>query len=320
MAEPPRPDRTVRQDVEITSRGTVCRGWLTYPPDAAQHAVPLVLMAHGFGATRDMLLEPYARRFNAAGLATLIFDYRGFGASDGEPRNVLSPPGEVADWHAALAYARTLPGIDPDRIALWGTSFAGGLVVIVAAEDGRIAATVSQCPLLDGRAAVLEIARYAGMGALLRLSVHAVLDLARAALGATPHRIPIVARPGEVGAMTSADAYDGYMRLTPPGFRNDVAARVVLAVPLFRPIRHARRVTCPALLQLCEHDTVAPVRAAEKAAARMPASEVVRYPVGHFDVYTGDAFERSVSDQVAFLTRHLEPGGTSRQSSFERCP
>ncbi len=295
---------TQRQDIEFQSDGTTCRAWLTFPAEAGR-PVPLVLMAHGFAATRDMHLEQYAQRFNAAGFASMIFDYRRFGASDGQPRNCLNPRHEIADWHAALAYVRTLPGIDRSHIALWGTSFAGGLVISVAAGDGNVAATVSQCPMLDGRASALEIARYAGLFSLLRLSAHGIVDVVRSLLGMTPHYIPIVARPGEVGVMTSADAWDGYLNLVPPGFRNEVTARTALQVPLFRPVTDAAKVKCPALLQICERDSVAPASASEKAAADIAKAEVVRYPVGHFDVYIGPDFERSVGDQVRFLRKHL---------------
>ncbi len=295
---------TQRQDVHFLSAGVRCAGWLTYPEGSGD--VPLVLMAHGFGATRDMFLEQYAQRFNAAGMATLLFDYRTFGASDGEPRNRLNPAHEKADWHAALAYARTLPRIDKTRIALWGTSFAGGLVLSVAAKDGDVAATVSQCPLLDGLAAAAEVVRYAGPQAMLKISAHGVLDAVRSALGGRPHYMPIVAQPGNVGAMTTADAWDGYLRLVPPGFRNEVTARTTFLVPTFRPIRQASKVKCPALLQICEHDSVAPIAAVERAARRIPKAEVVRYPIGHFDVYFDEDFERSVADQLAFLVKHLD--------------
>lgn len=318
MSQKPSPAATGRLDIEFPSAGTTCRGWLTWPAQAARGAVPLVLMAHGFGATRDMHLEPYAQRFNAAGMATLICDYRGWGASDGMPRNRLDPAAEIADWHAALAYVRALHGVDTARIALWGTSFAGGLVVSVAAQDGRVAVTVSQCPLLDGFAAALEIARYAGPLALLKVSALGLMDAARAAVGASPHYNPIVGKPSEIGAMTSADAWEGYIHLCPPGFRNDVTARTALLVPLFRPIKDAPKMRCPALLQICETDSVAPVSAVEKAASKMPGAEVVRYPVRHFDVYFGAAFERSVTDQVAFLVKQLRPCATGPSASFRR--
>lgn len=74
---------------------------------------------------------------------------------------------------------------------------------------------------------------------------------------------------------------------------------------MFRPVRHAGRVRCPALVLICEHDTIVPVHATEKAAARMPGAEVKRYPVGHFDIYHGAAFATALADQLDFLRRHL---------------
>src|ERR1700737_4146534 len=86
----------------------------------------------------------------AAGLAALVFDYRHFGASEGEPRQLLDIKLQLADWTAAIAFARTLEGIDEERIALWGTSFSGGHDIELAAHDGRVAAVVAQVPFVDG--------------------------------------------------------------------------------------------------------------------------------------------------------------------------
>jgi len=103
--------------------------------------------------SRDARLDAYAERFVAAGLAALVFDYRHFGASAGHPRQLMDIDRQLGDWRAAIAYARSLPGIDPDRIALWGTSFSGGHVAALAAADPRIAAAISQVPYsgLGGR-------------------------------------------------------------------------------------------------------------------------------------------------------------------------
>lgn len=298
----------MHRDIEFMSHGTICRGWLDLPTHHQSGKPPLVIMAHGFSGTRDMLLEPYAERFNAAGMATLIFDYRHFGASDGEPRQLLSPWRELQDWQAAIAFARGLTHIDTGRIALWGTSYAGGLVTTAAARDPGIAAIVCQCPLMDGRAAVFRLLRYAGAGALLRMTAHGLFDAGRQMLGLSPHYIPVVSAPGTLGAMTTEDAYEKWWQLAPPDYRNEVTARTGLYSSLYRPVRHARQVRCPALVQICEQDSVAPIHATERAARHMPRAEVVRYPVGHFDVYLGQDFERSVSDQSAFLQRHLMPG------------
>lgn len=101
--------------------------------------------------------------------------------------------------------------------------------------------------------------------------------------------------------MSSADAWEGYTALMPDHVPNEVAARIALVLPVFRPVASASKVTCPALILICETDSVAPASAAEKAAAAMANATVKRYPVGHFDVYQGDAREVSLNDQLAFL-------------------
>jgi len=108
-------------------------------------------MGHGFGGTKNMLLENYAIRYQKAGFATLIFDYRFLGESEGEPRQLIWIPYQLEDWSAAVAYARSLKEIDPSKIALWGTSMSGGHVIVIAAKDKNIACVSAQCPGLDGR-------------------------------------------------------------------------------------------------------------------------------------------------------------------------
>jgi pimeloyl-ACP methyl ester carboxylesterase len=293
-----------RTDVAFDSQGTRCRAWLYRPIQAASPS-PCVVMAHGFGATRDASLEPYAAGFAAAGMAALVFDYRHFGASDGEPRQLVAAGRQLQDYSAAIACARTLDAIDASRVAVWGTSFAGGHALVTAARVPGLAAAVCQCPLMDGLAAVRRIASYAGIGQLLRLTAHGLVDLAMAPFGGA-HYIPIVGHPGELAMMTSPDAYDGYRALVPPGFRFEVAARIALSAGFYRPVGEAARAQCPVLVQICTKDSVAPVPAAEEAVRRLGArGEVRRYDIGHFEPYFGAHFERSLADQVEFLTRHF---------------
>jgi uncharacterized protein len=116
-----------RIDVAFNSQGVHCAAWLYRPDGPGPH--PCVILANGFGAIREMRLPAYAERFAQAGLAVLIFDYRHFGASEGEPRQLLDIKQQLADWAAAISYVRGLDDIDPERIALWGTSFSGGHVI-----------------------------------------------------------------------------------------------------------------------------------------------------------------------------------------------
>jgi dienelactone hydrolase len=290
-----------REDVGFSYGGQRISAWL-YRPDGDGDA-PLLVMAHGLGAVRTMRLDAYAERFCAAGYACLVFDYRNFGDSQGRPRQVLNVGAQLADWAAAIAYARTLAGVDHERIALWGTSFAGGHVIATAARVPGIAAVISQCPFTDGIAS----ARVIKPTTLVRICVRAVRDLLAARRGADPVMVPTVGRPCEVALMTTPDAYDGYLRLMPEGAAvpNEVAARFALQLARYRPGRRAAKVACPILFCICTADSVAPAGPTRRLAARAPRGELQLYPEEHFSIYVGAAFERAVADQTAFLDRHL---------------
>ncbi|MCB0896829.1 MAG: alpha/beta fold hydrolase, partial [Nocardioidaceae bacterium] len=120
---------------------------------AADAGRPVVVMAHGLAGTVDSGLVPFAEALAGAGLDVLAFDYRGFGASEGEPRQTVSMAGQLEDYRAAMAAAARLPGVDPRRLVLWGVSLAGGHVLAAAAHRDDVAAVVSLTPLVDGRAA-----------------------------------------------------------------------------------------------------------------------------------------------------------------------
>ncbi len=284
------------------SDGTTCRGVL-YTPNADSRNLPCVVMAHGFGLTHASGLAPFKEAFCNAGYAVFAFDYRHFGESDGQPRQTLSPRKEVTDWLAALNFARQLDRIDGSRICLWGTSFSGGLVIAAAAKDGSVQCTISQCPMVDGLASLLGVIGYAGVMQAVRLTYQGTVDWLRRGLGMSPRYIASAGRPGELGMMTAEDCQEGYVPLLADNALNYVAAGVSYTIPFFRPIRLASKVACPALVLICDNDTVAPASAAAKAAERMPNSEVKHYPVGHFDVYRGEALVQSIEDQLDFLGR-----------------
>src|SRR3954452_4156205 len=290
-----------RLEVSFPSDGDDCRAWL-FMPEAERP--PLVILGHGLGGTREYGLEPYAQRFADAGIAALAFTYRHFGDSGGQPRQLLDIERQLTDWAAALAYARALDGIDHERIALWGTSFAGGHVIEAGARDGAVAAVVSQCPFTDGLAA----ARAASPRSLARTMVPALRDELARMRDKPPVLVSLVGPHGSTALMTSPDSEAGYRALIPPGvrFENGVSARFINRVGRYRPGRGARRVTAPILFCVCDEDAVAPAETALRYAATAPRGEVKRYPVGHFDIYLGEPFEHAVGDQTEFLVHHLD--------------
>ena len=297
-----------RTDVEFEVEGTVLRGWLYLPAEVSE-PVPGIVMTHGLGGTKDMLLEAYALRYTEAGYGVLTFDYRFFGASDGEPRQLLLIPQQLVDLAAAVAYARGREEIDPERIAVWGTSAGGGYGLTIAAKDPRIACVVSHVAGLDPEASGKAMMEQWGMGYILRLLMHGVRDNMRSRLGLPAHMIPLFGEPGSLAMITAAEARECLSKVVPEGYANEACARVFAPHghgERYRPIEDAKEVRCPVLIQIAEQDSLAPPSGGEKAAAALGELAVVkRYPVGHFEIYFGEHFERAVSDQVAFFRENL---------------
>jgi len=295
-----------RSDVTFQSAGTRCAAWLYRPEESGGGPTPCIVLAHGFSGVRDQRLDAYAERFAQAGLTALVFDYRYFGDSDGEPRQLLDIRRQLEDWRAAIAYARTLEGVDPARIAIWGSSFSGGHVMSLAARDPSLAAAVSQVAFADGLITLPSL----GIGRALWLTREGLRDQVAALRGRPPHMIAAVGPPGSKSMMNTPNAELGIEAITPPGstWRNEIAARIALRVGSYRPARQAGKIRCPILFCVGDNDDLTAPGLVLKAASKAPRAEVKRYPIGHFDIYVGEWFERAVADQVDFLKHHLLGG------------
>src|SRR5437867_5751602 len=113
-----------RTTVQIpTASGDAIEAWVYLPEGSGPH--PAVIMAHGIGGIKAGGLAPFAERFREEGFAAIAFDYRNFGGSGGQPREVLSVPRQRADYSTVIGWAREQPYRDTRQIIAWGTSFAG---------------------------------------------------------------------------------------------------------------------------------------------------------------------------------------------------
>lgn len=289
-----------RTEVRFPAGDADCGAWLYLPEGPGPH--PAVVLGHGLGAVKEMRLDLYAERFAEAGYACLVFDYRHFGASGGEPRQLLSVSRQLADWKAAIGYARSRPEVDADRVAIWGTSFAGGHVIATAAEV-PVAAAVAQCPFTDGVASTLAIRPRTAV----KLVVRALRDVVARLRGRPPVLVALADDPGATALMTAPDAVPGFLSLVPDGlvFRNEVAARVAFDILRYRPGARAARVACPLHVTVCDEDSVAPPRTTLRHVRKAAHGEVLRRPVGHFDIYRGEELEVVVGAQLDFLRRHV---------------
>jgi fermentation-respiration switch protein FrsA (DUF1100 family) len=276
---------------------------------------PCVVLAHGFAGTKDSGLLAFAEPFAQAGIDAFVFDYRGFGESEGRPRQDVNVRRQRQDYHAALAAARSLPGVDPRRVALWGTSYAGGHAVAVGAQDGNVAAVVGMTPAMDGLVSLAHLGRHAGVGSLVRATGHGLRDVAHALAKRSPHLLAVAGQPGTSALMTTPGAGEICREMAGPTWRNEVCARHALQVGLNRPVTYAGKLQAPLLVQVGTNDSVAPPAAARRTARKAGRWAVLKeYPVDHFDVYDGVWQERLCADQVDFLVRMLDPGRPSATS------
>jgi uncharacterized protein len=291
-----------KQRSDFTSQKLSCAGDLYLPENIK--TPPVVVMAHGFAAERGFGLPAYAERFASEGMAVYLFDYRCFGDSEGEPRNLVDPTRHLQDWKAALDHVRSLQNINPDKIALWGSSFSGGHVIVTAAKDPRISAIISQVPFVDA----ISTTKKMGVKYLMQATPHALRDMIRALTFQSPHYVKVIGMPDEFAVMNTPESYPGYSALIPKDstWENRCPARILLRFAAYRPISVADRVQCPALIMMGEKDSLIDAGAVEKTANKMPRSTLIRYPFGHFDIYTGKALADALEKQTEFLKTHLQ--------------
>src|ERR1700729_4035399 len=139
----------LKLDVKVPAEGGIEVGaWLFLPERDGPHAA--ITMAHGFAGTKEHGLERFAQAFAAAGFVVLLHDHRNFGTSGGNLRGDIDPWRQIADWRRAISYLESRPEVDPDRIGLWGSSYAGGHAIVLGATDRRLRAVVAQVPTISG--------------------------------------------------------------------------------------------------------------------------------------------------------------------------
>jgi cephalosporin-C deacetylase-like acetyl esterase len=294
-----------RQDVEFTAEGGVMlRGWLFVPEGPGRH--PAITMAHGYAGVRDHGLERFARAFADDGFVVLLHDHRGFGASDGEPRLDVDPWRQIADWRRAISYLESRPEVDPNRIGLWGTSYAGGHALVLGATDRRLRTVVAQVPTISGYEQGLRRIPPDGVAALEESFAE---DERRQFRGEPLARQAIVsADPNVPASYRSQDAIDFYTQPTPHGvWQNNVTVRSTRAARMYEPGAWIPRVSpTPLLLIVALSDAITVTGLALAAYERaLQPKKLITIPGGHFDPYLSQ-FDNSSAAARGWFAEHLK--------------
>ncbi|MDW7982813.1 MAG: alpha/beta fold hydrolase [Thermomicrobium sp.] len=137
------------EPVRFWSDGLELAGEL-FLPEHPGTQVPGIVLCTGIQGIKELGMPLLAQTLAAAGYATLLFDFRGCGASHGT-RGQLLPSERVRDARAALSYLESHPAVDPRRLGVVGLSMGGAHALSLAADDERVRACVAIAPVTNGR-------------------------------------------------------------------------------------------------------------------------------------------------------------------------
>lgn len=296
-------DTFTRIDSDFESAGTRCAAWLYLPRGV--ELPPVIIMAHGFGAQRDWQLPRHAEIFAASGFAVFLFDYRCFGDSDGEPRQLVNPFHHLEDWRHALRHVRSLSEVHTGKIGVWGTSYSGGHVLSLCAEDPAIRCAVAHIPYVGGRGSTAG----ASLSHKILAFYHGTRDILSQAIWRKPHLIAQAPEPdGPFAFFSDPESYNLIRtRLVPQGqeWVNRIPARIALTFLSYNPINKVDKIKCPVFVQYATDDKLTPAAPIQWAVGKIRRAETSAYHCGHFDFTEGEVFQQSALEQVDFFRRHL---------------
>lgn len=278
-------------------------------PDLTMPA-PAVTVAHGFGGLAEAGLLHYAERFAEAGLVSIIHDHRGFWLSGGWPRQDIDPWRQIFDWRRVITYLAGLPGLDPNRIGLFGSSYAGGHALVLAGSDPRIKAVVAQVPTISG----YEQGERRNMSpeSRDRLQDRFNADERRQLHGAEPDRQLLISTDPDVPSAYKDPGMVAYENHFPVAelakFDRKVTLRSTLKARMYDPGVWIGRISpTPLLMIVGTKDTLTPVDLA--LAAYESAGEpkkLITYEGDHFGAYV-DHFEEAGGGATDWFVQHLKP-------------
>jgi len=294
-------DGVVRREVTYYSDDVPCYAVLFFPKNySTSGKTPGVVLGQGWAGTH-FSIEKYGARFAEKGLVAMVIDYRGWGLSDGfttlaekmknsddmrftrtkaeviVKRTRLVPLKQVEDVRNAISYLQGEAGVDPDRIGVWGSSFAGGNSIVAAALDARIKAIATQVPAISGKKA--PEGPFHLQGSMLEDAIK------RARLGQGAEFTTGFSTPRKVDAET-----------------NQMVAE-------YRPFHYLKAVgDRPTLFIVAQNEQLFKNADNAYAASKMLTgpTKVIEVPgITHFEMYIGEAFEISSNAAADWFREYL---------------
>ncbi len=273
--------------------------------------LPAIAMAPGLSGVKEGSIMKYAEFFARGGFVVLAFDNINFGGSGGEPRQEADPLLQRRGYRDAITALSLRPEVNRERIGIWGTSYAGGHVLEVAAHDRRVKCVVSQIPAINGFEALRRAFRPAARQEMLR---EHDADRVGRFLGQPPRVIKAVSdNPAEPCAMPGLVAFDYFMEQArvAPSWRNELT---LWSLDLFWGLDNAsftpRISPTPLLMIVALADELVPSDLALAAYGQaLEPKKLVLLPGNHFSPYV-EQFALTGGEARDWFTRHLVTGGS----------
>ena len=295
--------------VEFKSAGLRVSALLYLPSTPGPH--PCVVMGGGWCYVKELAQPGYADVFARHGLAALIFDYRHFGESEGEPRQHIDPWEQIEDYRNAISYVEELDEVDRARVGAWGISYSGGHVLILGALDRRVRAVCSVVPVIDGYASMRLSHGTLGLRRLM-----AELELARRELYRTGEHRYLQHQPereGDLGTWPFPKSRETFARLKATqapayeGRATTASTEMLLAYSVWPFVK--RLVATPTLVVVAEGDDHTHWDLAAEAFSAIPGDRKLFHAVPkstHLTLYEDEKTLASVATLGAeWFAKHL---------------
>jgi len=293
------------EKVWFPSGGIQCAGLFYVPDGLGDRRAPAIVMAHGLSAVKEQALPAYAARFAQAGFVTLVFDYRFFGESGGEPRCQLFPLEMVEDYRNAISWVCEQPQVEAQRVGIWGTSFSGGYVLYLGAFDRRVKALVAQVPAIGS-----PVSRHARSPERWERDGRAAAEdrVDRYRTGAISY-VNVVAPPGEPCIIPGQSAYDFFTgsQASAPAWRNGLTRESLEKMREFDNVTSIGLISpTPLTVIAAEADELIPVEALRNVYDRAgEPKEFHALPVTHFEIYKEPWLSKAARLATDSFSRYL---------------
>jgi len=247
-----------------------------------------------------MLLPDVAEAFAEAGITALTLDPRGFGASEGGPRQEANPHKQIEDLSDALTFLQRQPTVDPKHVAFWGFSFGAIIAANAVAVDKRAKGVISVCPLTD----------FSFGGKKAQVLAKAQKDRQSQLEGNEPFTLPFLTEDGEnpagFGVGTAKEDFDLILgaEKNAPTYRNLTTLQTYYHMSTWAPFELLLQISSSSVLMLTpQNDQISLASEQGKIFDLIPGPKMrhVEPGKGHVDILSGDSFPRMMQVQIDFL-------------------